>query len=92
MNMPLGKTHKREKLKSVRASRVSAEVTAAADFDIRGQKPVPLLKSMLPEPSVGLRDATAERCEKLIHVSERCRYSFTEKLDCDTLRGKFPEG
>lgn len=61
MNMPLGKTHKREKLKSVRASRVSAEVTAAADFDIRGQKPVPLLKSMLPEPSVGLRDATAER-------------------------------
>lgn len=56
MNVAPGETQQREKLKSV-----SAEVTAAVDFDIRGQEQVPLRGSTLPEPSVGLRDATAER-------------------------------
>lgn len=43
-----GEKSRREKLKP------EPEFTAAADFDIRGQRPVPLLRS-------GLRDATAER-------------------------------
>lgn len=61
MNLLPGETHKREKLKVVRASRKSGEIAAAADFDVRGQKPVPLLRSTLLEPSVGLHDAAAER-------------------------------
>lgn len=47
MNMLLAKTRKREKFcKGEQSeSRVRAEVTADADFDVREQKPGPLLRS-----------------------------------------------